>query len=99
MVARRQGTIGAHTVLCQVTGKGQEETASAFTLALERAQPSIIILMGIAGGFPKLNVHRGDVVVAHTVHSFDYGKLVNGKFIRRPENDYNCDRIFSNSQI
>ena len=88
----KRGHIGPHSVLCEVAGKGQEETSSAFTLTLERAKPSIIILAGIAGGFPALKVHRGDIVVAHTVHSFDYGKLVNGRFIRRPENDYNCDR-------
>lgn len=88
----KRGHIGAHSVLCEMAGKGQEEMASALTLTLERARPSIVILTGIAGGFPALKVRRGDIVVAHMVYSFDYGKLVDGKFIRRPENDYNCDR-------
>jgi nucleoside phosphorylase len=48
--------------------------------------------VGIAGGFPDQGVSRGDVIVAHTIHSFDYGKLVDGTFIRRPQQDINCDR-------
>ncbi|MGA2143418.1 MAG: hypothetical protein ABSH49_00400 [Bryobacteraceae bacterium] len=88
----KRGIIGVHSVLCAVAGKGQEEMSSALTLTLERAKPSTVILVGVAGGFPALKVNRGDVVVAHSVHSFDYGKLSDGRFIRRPENDYNCDR-------
>jgi nucleoside phosphorylase len=61
------------------------------SLILERARPQILILAGIAGGFPERGVHRGDVVIAHTVHSFDYGKLTKGAFRRRPELDFNCD--------
>jgi nucleoside phosphorylase len=86
------GRIGKHSVLCCVSGKGQEKTASAATLILECAKPSWIFLVGIAGGFPDLGIHRGDVIVAHVIHSFDYGKLFNGTFIRRPENDIVCDR-------
>ena len=48
--------------------------------------------MGIAGGFPKQKVHRGDVVVANVIHSFDYGKLIDSTFVRRPELDIVCDR-------
>src|ERR1017187_2844366 len=86
------GTIGKHVVLCCASGKGQEETASAATMILERAKPSWVLLVGIAGGFPDQGVSRGDVIVAHVIYSFDYGKLVDGTFIRRPENDINCDR-------
>jgi nucleoside phosphorylase len=86
------GMIGQHRVLCCACGKGQEETASAATLVVERATPFWVLLVGIAGGFPAQGVSRGDVVVAHVIHSFDYGKLVNGAFKRRPENDVNSDR-------
>lgn len=86
------GRIGNHTVVCCATGKGQEETASAVTLLLERVKPRWVLLVGIAGGFPDQNVHRGDVIVAHVIHNFDYGKLSTGIFKRRPENDFNCDR-------
>jgi nucleoside phosphorylase len=88
----KRGRIGRHSVVCCASGKGQEETASAATLILERFQPELVFLVGIAGGFPERKVHRGDVVVAHNIHSFDYGKLVDGTFRRRPENDFNCDR-------
>src|SRR5262249_39296718 len=86
------GTIGKHVVLCCASGKGQEETSSALTLILERAKPSTIFLVGIAGGFPSQGITKGDVIVAHVIHSFDYGKLTQGLFKRRPENDFNCDR-------
>jgi nucleoside phosphorylase len=86
------GNIGGHSVLCAASGKGEAETASAVTLILERAKPNWLFLVGIAGGFPAEKVRRGDVIVAHTVHSFDYGKLTDGKFKRRPELDFNCDR-------
>ena len=46
----RIGTIGGFSVLCFASGKGQEETASAATLILERAKPSWVFLVGIAGG-------------------------------------------------
>ncbi len=88
----RIGMIGHFSVLCCASGKGQEETASAATLILERAKPFWVFLVGIAGGFPAMGVSRGDVIVAHVIHSFDYGKLVDGTFKRRPENDINCDR-------
>jgi len=88
----KRGTIGQHAVVCCASGKGQEETASAATLILERVHPSWVFLVGIAGAFAAQGVRRGDVVVAHVIHSFDYGKLVNGTFTRRPENDINCDR-------
>jgi nucleoside phosphorylase len=86
------GRIGNHSVICCATGKGQEETASAVTLLIERAKPRWIFLVGIAGGFPDQKVTRGDVVIAHVIHNFDYGKLTSGEFKRRPENDFNCDR-------
>ncbi len=86
------GTVGKFSVLCCQSGKGQEETASAATLILERAKPSWVFLVGIAGGFPAQGVSRGDVVVAHVIHSFDYGKLVDGTFKRRPDIDMSCDR-------
>lgn len=47
---------------------------------------------GCAGGLPKQKVHRGDVIVAHVIHSFNYGKVMAGTFIRRAELDIVCDR-------
>jgi nucleoside phosphorylase len=86
-----RGRIGRHSVICCCSGKGQEETATAVTLLVENAKPHTVVLVGVAGGFPQQGVRRGDVIVARTVHSFDFGKIANGKFLRRPELDFNFD--------
>ena len=81
---------------CQIAnvliGKGQEKAASATTSIIERIRPTYILLVGIAGGFPAKGVRRGDVAIAHTIHSFDFGKLEGNSFKRRPELDFICDR-------
>lgn len=51
-----------------------------------------MLLVGIAGGFPDNHVKRGDVVVAKFVYSMEFGKLVKGRFVRRPDYDYSADR-------
>jgi len=45
----KSGRICDFSVLCVMSGKGQENTASMFTLTLERAKPQWIPLVGIAG--------------------------------------------------
>src|SRR5207244_3645443 len=86
------GQLGPHRVVCVQTGKGEGETAAALQWALARWKSRWVLLVGIAGGFPDQKVRRGDVVVATFVYNFDFGKIEDKRFIRRPELDFQCDR-------
>ncbi len=86
----KTGRIGSHSVVCLFAGKGEAKPTSAVHHAVQNWSVRWVILVGIAGGFPE-KVKLGDVVVANFVYNFDYGKLKDGKFIRRPEYDYACD--------
>jgi nucleoside phosphorylase/Flp pilus assembly protein TadD len=88
----KAGRIGGHHVLCVLTGKGQENTASSLQRALDKSDIPRVLFVGIAGGLPEKGIRRGDVVFAKHVYSFDFGKLTTGQFIRRPDLDFSCDR-------
>jgi len=86
------GQLGRHRVVCVQTGKGETETAAALQWALGKWKSRWVLLVGIAGGFPEQKVRRGDVVVATFVYNFDFGKIEDKRFIRRPELDFQSDR-------
>lgn len=88
-----EGWIGAHSVVSAACGKGEPNTAAAVQFVSTRWQPRWIFLVGIAGGFPDKGVHRGDLVVGSFVYHIDFGKLVQGQYVRRPENDFAPDRF------
>jgi nucleoside phosphorylase len=85
------GTIGNSRVICVLTGKGSKRTAVALQYIAGRTRASKVVMVGIAGGFPEQQVARGDIVIARSVLGYDFGKLVDGKYIRRPEEDWQCD--------
>lgn len=72
--------------------KGEGNTAAAVQFTSQYWQPRWLFIVGIAGGFPEQKVQKGDLVVAQFVYDFDFEKLKNGAFERRPEYDYACDR-------
>jgi nucleoside phosphorylase len=74
-----------------LSGKGGAATAAVLTVVVRDTKVDKAILIGVAGGFSRQKVARGDVVVAKTVLDYDFGKLVPGKYIRRPERDWQCD--------
>jgi nucleoside phosphorylase len=78
-------------VLCVLSGKGGAATATALTEIVRDTHADKAILIGIAGGFADQKMEKGDVVVAKTILAYDFGKLVRGKYIRRPELDWQCD--------
>lgn len=92
LLPAKAGRIGAHHVLCVLAGKGQENTASSLQRALDKSHVPRVLFVGIAGGLSEKGIRRGDVVFAKHVYSFDFGKLTEGQFIRRPDLDFSCDR-------
>ena len=88
----KYGYIGQCKVSNILIGKGEEKAASATAIVIDRIKPKYVLLVGIAGGFPTNGVRRGDVTIAHVIHSFDYGKLIDNLFNRRAEVDFICDR-------
>jgi nucleoside phosphorylase len=86
------GFVDQMRVVCVQSGKGISDTAVACQYLVEIWHPRWVFLVGIAGGFSDMGVRRGDVVIAKHVYSFDFGKLVDGKYIRRPDYDYGADR-------
>ena len=84
------GTIGVHRVVCVLTGKGESNTAAAVQFVSQTWKPRWILLVGIAGGLAGLQT--GDVIVSSYVYYLDFGKLIDGKYIRRPEYDFQPDR-------
>jgi nucleoside phosphorylase len=87
------GTLGKAHVVCILSGKGQANTASALQHVMACWQPRWIMLVGIAGGFPERGIRKGDVVVGNFIYGYDFGKLVKGRYVRRPEYDYSPDRL------
>jgi len=85
------GNIGNHSVVCVLSGKGQAFNAAALQYVFRNWEPRWVLLAGLAGGFPGQGVRRGDVVVASCIFAMDFGKLVEGRYILRPENDSTPD--------
>src|ERR1051325_1755204 len=85
-----EGRIGGARVVVALGGKGQELTASTVTRLDERFKPRYVFLVGVAGGFEPLR--KGDVLIANSVHSLDYGKVEARRFLRRPELDWTPDQ-------
>jgi len=88
----RVGFVRGVRVVCVNSGKGEGVTAASLQSVLVAWRPRWVLLVGIAGGFIEQGVNRGDVVIARYVYNFDFGKLTSGKFIRRPDCDFPCDR-------
>src|SRR5690349_1813589 len=84
-----QGTIGAACVLCATPGKGSGFTAALTMQLIERYRLRYVFLVGVAGGLPS--VARGDLVVPTEIADLDYGKVENGRFLRRREYDWTPD--------
>jgi nucleoside phosphorylase len=90
-VPAKVGNVARSRVLCVLSGKGSDATATVLTAVISDTKVNKALLIGIAGGFPEQKMTRGDVIVAKTILAYDFGKLVGGKYIRRPEKDWQCD--------
>lgn len=84
------GKIGQHTVVCVLSGKGESNTAAALQHVFHEWGPRWVLLVGVAAGLADLQ--HGDVIIGTFVCGLDFGKLVSGRFVRRPEYDFSPDR-------
>ncbi len=68
-------------VVCE-PGMRNVDMALATERAIQRFSPSIVLLMGIAGGIKDLK--KGDVAIASSAFNYDSGKELENQFLPRP---------------
>jgi nucleoside phosphorylase len=85
------GNVAGSRVLCVLSGKGSAVTAAVLAYLVGQTRASKVLLIGIAGGFSERKMRRGDIIVARTILAYEFGKLTNDNFIRRPNLDWQCD--------
>ncbi len=93
LVPARIGRIGTQQVVSALVQKGEANAATSLQFVLDRWKPRWVMLLGIAGGFSESGIALGDVVLGSFIYHLDFGKIVGGKFRRRPEYDFQPDRI------
>ena len=93
----RTGTIprsagGAYRTVLALAGRaGNVNASQAVIRSVERWKPRYVLLVGIAGGFPREGCVPGDVVVSTELYGYEYGKI-DGGFQPRPNWIYQVDR-------
>lgn len=90
-IPTKRGSVGTFDVVCVRSGKYESETSAALTYACTLYKPSWVLVCGIAGGFKDQQMYRGNLVIASFVYG-SAGKLVEGKFKRRPDLDSQPDK-------
>lgn len=62
----------------------------AITETINRWKPRYVILVGVAGGLPKEDLTKGDVVISEVIWDYEYGKI-STDFIPRNNFTYQSD--------
>lgn len=62
-------------VLALAARAGNVSGSQTVTATVNRWKPRYVVLVGIAGGFPRDGLRRGDVVVSPVIWGYDYGKI------------------------
>lgn len=81
-----------YRVVLAMAGRGAQASSSQCANAtLARWRPRYVLLVGIAGGFDREGLQRGDVVLSQTIFFYQYGALRGGQsqlrhdFVYRPD--------------
>ena len=93
----RRGTVphapsGLHfNVVVGMSGRPTNASSGVTVVdAIAMFRPNYVLLVGIAGGFPKDNITKGDVVISTFIYGYQYGKLEK-VFQPRPHFSYQLD--------
>jgi nucleoside phosphorylase len=78
-----QGKHHKYSIIIREPGAKIADMALATERAIQRFQPDIALLMGIAGGVKDVKI--GDVVVANKIYNIDSGKESEDGFSARPD--------------
>ncbi len=66
----------SYSVALGMSGKAGSNAGVLATIeAINRWSPEYIFFVGIAGGFNKDNLNKGDVVISKLIYGYEYGKL------------------------
>jgi nucleoside phosphorylase len=77
---------------------GNVSGALATEEAIKIWNPQCVFFVGIAGGFDRDNLAKGDVVLADVVYGYEYGKL-ESKFIPRQDQTFRSDLVILNQAV
>jgi len=78
-----QGQHHSLKLIFQLSGSKNENTALATEKVVQKFQPNVVILCGVAGGVKDVEI--GDVVVGQKYYGYEFGKETPNGFVARPE--------------
>ena len=85
-----------HIVLAKAGKPGLVSASLATSNTIAEFNPRYILVIGIAGGFPKEKLKKGDVVIATHIWNYEYGKIEHG-FKPRIHFTHQTDQALLNS--
>ncbi|MBP8285720.1 MAG: hypothetical protein KAX57_02660 [Rhodoferax sp.] len=83
-----------------VARAGNDTMQAAVTDGLQRFNPIVLLVVGVAGGLPKDSdpMHAGDVVIGDSVWSVDRGKIKDDGLYSRPSSEIGGNGLLSGMQ-
>lgn len=78
-------------VLALVGRAGTIKGALATYETIKRWHPRYVFLVGVAGGFKRNDLEKGDVVLSDLIYGYEYGKIDKHSFEPRHDWTYSCD--------
>jgi nucleoside phosphorylase len=86
-------------VLALTHRQGNVASSQATLYTVERWRPRYVVMVGIAGGFPKEGVRRGSVAISSVIWGYEYGKIADGKFNPRNDQTFQVDNALVTAAI
>src|SRR5579872_5392566 len=77
---------------------GQTRMANAVAETVTRYKPRSVLLVGIAGGFNRDGLNKGDIAISTAIYDYDYGKIA-AEFQPRLDFTYQVDSALLTSAV